>query len=205
MAKHVDAIFVDPADFKAFAPVVQKAVKAKIPVFGFGDPVTGAVSSVYGAHYQIGMAIANYLGKTVKSGEIAALAGPPGAAWTTQRYKGFTTTLKKYPGLRLKATQWTNADSTDGLNTTEDFLTRFPNLKGIYAADNSVGEGAGSAVQARHAQDRVTVATAVMSIATRSMIRSGAIKFDIAMQVVKIEHPSITSSRSGSTSPCRRT
>ena len=184
VSKRVDAIFVDPADFKAFVPVVNRAIAAHIPVFGFGDPVTGAVSSVYGAHYRIGQAIANFLGQTVKQGEIVAEAGPPGAVWTTTRYKGFIATLKKYPGLRLKATQWTNADSTDGLNTTEDFLARFPNLKGIYAADNSIGEGAGNAVAAHHAQDRVAVATAVMSIATRNMIRKGYIKFDVAMQVV---------------------
>jgi ABC-type sugar transport system substrate-binding protein len=184
IAKHVDAIFVDPADPKAFGPVVAKAKKAKIPVFGFGDPVSGAVSSVYGAHYKIGAAVANYFGHTLKSGDVVAEAGPAGATWTTIRYNGFTTTLKKYPGLHLRATQWSDPARIQGVQLTEDFLTRFPTLKGVYAADNSIGEGAGDAVAARHLQKQVSVATAVMSTDTRRMIRSGAIKFDVAMQVV---------------------
>lgn len=184
IAKHVDAIFVDPADDKAFGPVVAKARSARIPVFGFGDPVGGAVSSVYGAHYNIGKAVANFLGRRVRTGAVVAEAGPPGAAWTTQRYKGFTDTLKKYPGLHLVATQWSDPTRNQGLNLTENLLTRFPTVKGIYAADNSIGEGAGDAVAARHVQNQVAVATAVMSTDTRRMIRGGAIKFDVAMQVV---------------------
>lgn len=186
IARHVDAIFVDPADARAFDPVVREAARAKIPVFGFGDPVNGAVSSAYGAHYKIGKAIAAWIGANVKKGDVVAEAGPPGAAWTTARYQGFTETLKQYRGLGLRATQWSDPSRDEGLKLTEDFMTRFPNLKAVYAADNSIGEGAGDAVAAAHAQNRVAVTTAVMSVDTRRMLRTGTIKYVVAMQVVQL-------------------
>ncbi len=82
-----------------------------------------------------------------QGGEIAFIRFHQGSQTDTQREQGFLDGLKKHPELKLVATQSSQSDATVALAVTENILTAHPNLKGIFAANESGVIGAVEALR----------------------------------------------------------
>lgn len=106
------------ADFgPAELPAIRAAKKAGVDVVPYDASVGGAPSVDFTATtiadaYNGGQAMADWVGKTVKSGGVVFLGGIPGAPTSAQYMSGITAKLASYPNLKLLVstpvvTNWT--------------------------------------------------------------------------------------------------
>jgi ABC-type sugar transport system substrate-binding protein len=187
----VAALLLDPISDEALRPLVQKAVDAKIPVIGVGDPINhpGVSAAVTSSHEQIGQAMGDGIVKAFNGApaKVVILAGPPGAEWTTRREKAFEDVIKKNPNFEILTVQWFDeVTRSKGLSLTEDFMKTFPNANLFYAADNAIGLGVADAVKTAGKTGQIKIVTSVVDRDTVTMIKEGVITVDIAQQVVLI-------------------
>ena len=132
--RHVNAIIVGATNGDAVRPAVEQAIAAKIPVVGLSSiPNTPKLASAVGAdHYAMGKLQAQCLGKAIGgSGEVGMMAGPAGQSWADLRADGFRDTIKAdFPKIKI-VTESRLADNRNAaLNTTEDWVQRFPDPQG---------------------------------------------------------------------------
>ena len=64
-----------------------------------------------------------------------------------QRDKGFKEQLAaKYPGLKVVADKYADGMASTGLNIMTDLITANPNLRGVFASNLIMAQGAGQAI-----------------------------------------------------------
>lgn len=105
----------------ASIPVLRNATKAGVTVVPFFSKISGTpgkdyVDVVYQDPGPNGVMWADFLAKTVKSGKVIFLGGPPGATSSQGFMDAFKAGLKKYPNLKLVepnyvVTNWNPADA----------------------------------------------------------------------------------------------
>ena len=90
-------------------------------------------------------AIAAKYGKA--EGDVALIASLTGVASLDARAKGFREELAaKYSGLKLAADKVADGKATTALGLMTDLMAANPNLRGVFASDLSMAEGAGQAI-----------------------------------------------------------
>ena len=71
----------------------------------------------------------------------------PGVGSLDQRAKGFKEQIAaKYPGMKLVADKYADGMATTGLNMMTDLITANPNLRGVFASNLIMSQGAGQAI-----------------------------------------------------------
>jgi ribose transport system substrate-binding protein len=184
--QQVKAILVDPADPTVLKAPVAQAKSAGIPVIGTGDPAPDANSNVSSSHCDIGKAMAAGTKKLLPSGgDIAVLAGPPGATWTTDRLKCFKEVLNG-SNIKIKAEKTSEPAVDQGVAIASDFLQRYPNIDLLYGADDTVGVGAANAVKEANRCGKTQVLLAVLGEQAESLLKEGCVNFVVAQQTVLI-------------------
>ncbi len=150
----VDAIVMAACDKKALVPRVEEAMRAGIPVVTIDSGVESdlpvsfvATDNVAGAR-KAAETLANLIGG---EGKVGLLPFVLGAATSDMREQGFKEGLQAFPNIQLVATRYSESDVAKGMAAVEDMLTANPDLKGIFAANES---GAMGAVQALEATGR---------------------------------------------------
>ncbi|MBV8764153.1 MAG: ABC transporter substrate-binding protein [Hyphomicrobiales bacterium] len=138
-AKQVKIIGIDSAaDSKAFTSFLTT------------DNVKGGQVGADG----LAAAIAAKYGKP--EGEVALITSLPGVGSLDQRAKGFKEELAaKYPGLKLVADKVADGQATTALNIMTDLITANPNLRGVFASNLIMAQGAGQAIAENKAQDKI--------------------------------------------------
>jgi ABC-type sugar transport system substrate-binding protein len=185
IAQGVDAILLDRADPAALADVIEQAQAAGIFVFGSGEPIPEADGSASSSHCDIGKALAH--GAEVllpDGGTMAALTGPAGAFWATDRWRCFKEALAS--NIEIVAEQTSEPDASVGLTLAADFLQRFPDVNLIYGADDTVGVGAAKAVQENNQCDQVSVLFNVFGEQAEELLSVGCADYIVAQQTVLI-------------------
>ncbi|MEA2443826.1 MAG: ribose transport system substrate-binding protein [Thermoleophilales bacterium] len=184
--QQVKAILVDPADPTVIKAPVAQAKSANIPVIGTGDPAPDANSNVSSSHCDIGKAMAAGTQKLLpQGGDIAVLAGPPGATWTTDRLKCFKEVLKG-SNISIKAEKTSEPAVDQGVTIASDFLQRYPALDLLYGADDTVGVGAANAVKEANRCGKTKVLLAVLGEQAESLLKEGCVNYVVAQQTVLI-------------------
>lgn len=161
--RHVDAILIGATNAAGVVPVIEEAKRKGIAIVGLGSqPKTKILTNVLADDYGMGSIQADYLGKYSEGkGKVAMMSGPPGLNWTIDRAKGFKETLKeKFPNMEIVAEQWTPVSRPKALNLMEDWIQRFPELKGIYTANDDLAVGAVEAIKAAGKVDQIKVSSA---------------------------------------------
>lgn len=149
LSKKYDAICVSPLTASNLVPALEKASKAGMPIINVDDsritevPVT---SFVGGDHKLMGVYAADYFGKKIKSGKVALIEGMAGSPASQQRVEGFTETVRKYKGLKLVASQPGNWDRIQAMNAAANIIQVNPDLKAIYACNDTMALGVMEAV-----------------------------------------------------------
>lgn len=105
----------------ASLPVIRNATKAGVTVVPFfakisGTPGKDYVDVVYQDPIPNGLMWADFLAKTVKTGNVIFMGGPPGATSSQRFMDAFREGVKKHPGLKLVeenyvVTNWNPADA----------------------------------------------------------------------------------------------
>lgn len=191
IVRKVAAILQDPANPASFNGVVRQAQAAGIPVVGTGSPIVAseveADAASSSSHCNIGHELSKGARKLLPNGgNIAVLAGPPGAFWASDRLRCFKEDIKG-TNIKIVAEQTSEQDAAVALSLANDFLQRFPDIDLLYGADDTYGIGIARAAKgAGKCGGKVKVLFAVLGAAAEEMMRAGCADYVVAQQPVLI-------------------
>jgi ribose transport system substrate-binding protein len=154
VAEKPAAVVIAPTQFQALGKPIDEAAK-KVKIIGIDSAADSkaftsflTTDNVQGGRIAadgLAAAIAKVYGKP--EGDVALITSLPGVGSLDARAKGFKEELAaKYPGLHLVADKVADGQATTGLNITTDLITANPNLRGIFASNLIMAQGAGQAV-----------------------------------------------------------
>jgi ribose transport system substrate-binding protein len=182
----VKAVLIDPADPTTLEGSLAQVKAASVPVVGAGDHFPGADVSVSSSHCDVGHAMAKGAQQLLPDGgTMAALTGPAGAPWTTDRWKCFTEDLKS-TNIKIVSEKASDPAVEQGVTIASDFLQRSPKLDLIYGADDTVGVGAAKAVQEAKRCGKTQVLTAVLGREAEALLKEGCVNYVVAQQTVLV-------------------
>ena len=154
VANNPAAVVISPTQFAALGKPIDEAAK-KVKIIGIDSSADSkaftsflTTDNVQGGRIAadgLAAAIAGKYGKA--EGDVALITSIPGVGSLDARAKGFKEELAaKYPGLKLVADKVADGQATTGLNITTDLITANANLRGIFASNLIMAQGAGQAV-----------------------------------------------------------
>lgn len=159
IARRVDGIALAPAERIALVSAIERAGREGIPVtiFDSGANTEKYVSFVATDNYAGGQMAARRLAEVLGGrGKVAIIAVTPGGASTSERERGFKDVIEKqFPLVQVAALQYGMADRARSLAVTEDILTAHPDLRGIFASNESSAVGAAQALKSRGLSGKV--------------------------------------------------
>jgi ribose transport system substrate-binding protein len=152
IAQHPDAIIISPADAKAMAAPLKKAVDAGIKVVTAGQTLEDKsflTSAVIGDNVAEGKAVADLLAKLEKGkkGRVSLLGYQKGGSTITDaREEGFEEEIKKYPNLDYIGVTDMAVNLTAGTAAAKAVMTAHPDLIGLVTDFTPNATGANTAV-----------------------------------------------------------
>ena len=157
------AIVISPTQFAALGePITEAAKKVKIIGIDSGADSKAFTSFLTTDNVAGGRAAADALAAAITEkygkaeGDVALITSLPGVGSLDQRAKGFKEQIAaKYPGIKLAADKIGDGQQTTGLNIMTDLITSMPNLRGVFASNLIMAQGAGQAIAENKAQDKI--------------------------------------------------
>ena len=149
LSQGVQALVLNPIDSKAIIPAVEKANQMNVPVYMLdrgsdGGKVTSFVAS---DNVALGRTGADWIAAQLKQrygsekGNVVDLIGLVGTTAATDREKGFSDEIAKYPDIKVVARQEGGFDQEKSLNAMTNILQKYPQIDAVFGAndDNTVG------------------------------------------------------------------
>ncbi len=138
--------FESAALTKPVAQLKDKGVYVTVVDRGLTD--TAAQDAyVAGDNTAFGKIPAEYIAKALGGkGNIVALRGIA-TTLDTERMDAFNSVLKDYPDIKLLDAKYGNWNRDDAFKVTQDYLTRFPEIDAIWAADDDMAVGVLKAIE----------------------------------------------------------
>jgi ribose transport system substrate-binding protein len=152
IAQEVDALLVNAVDPAAVVPSLKKASEAGIPVImnnadtneeGHQYTETFVTTDTYGQGFAVGEAIKAVMEPNSK---MAIISGKPGQSGVAERIQGAKDAVEG-TGIEFIAEQPAEWSKDKALTVMQDFLTRYPDLNGVYALDDPMALGALQAIK----------------------------------------------------------
>ena len=165
VAEKPAAIVIAPTQFAALGKPIDEAAKS-VKIIGIDSAADSKAftSFLTTDNVQGGRAGADALADGIKAktgkveGDVALITSIPGVGSLDQRAQGFKEQLKaKYPGLKLVADKVADGQATTALNIMTDLITANPDLKGVFASNLIMAQGAGQAVAENKIADKLTL------------------------------------------------
>ncbi|MCX8065178.1 MAG: ABC transporter substrate-binding protein [Candidatus Hydrogenedentes bacterium] len=158
--RKVKAIVLAASDANALVGIVENAVNKGIPVVTIDSGVNSdkpvsfvATDNILGAKIA-----ADTLAKLIgEEGEVGLIPFVAGAATSEMREKGFKEGISAYPNIKLVSVLYSDSNVAKAMDVTNDMLTAFPNLKGIFAANESSAVGCAQAIKSKGKAGQVKV------------------------------------------------
>ena len=157
------AIVISPTQFKALGQPIDEAAKKTI-IVGIDSAADSKAftSFLQTDNVQGGRAGADALAAAIQAkygkpeGDVALITSIPGVGSLDQRAKGFKEEIAaKYPGLKLVADKVADGMATTALNIMTDLITAYPNLRGVFASNLIMAQGAGQAIAENKVADKI--------------------------------------------------
>jgi ribose transport system substrate-binding protein len=158
LALKPDGLVLIPTDPKALQASVAKAKAAGVAVSMVDtktDDLTDVVSFITGDNQDGGSQAADAMAKAMgyKDGttyEVVIGLTSDTATTNVGRRDGFKKQIAaKYPGIKVVDEAFSQSKPDVANTNVNNWLTKFPNLKGIFAIDGSNADGAAAAIQAK--------------------------------------------------------
>jgi len=154
IAQGAKVLIVAPENSDGLAPAFAKAKAKHIPILTIDRTVQGTACSDFigfiGSDFAGQARIAaDDLGKALKGkGDVVVLQGTSGNNVATDRTQGFNKEIAaKYPGIKIVASQTANFDQATGQKVMEQILQSHPDIKGLYAENDTMALGAIQAIR----------------------------------------------------------
>jgi len=157
------AIVISPTQFAALGKPIDEAAK-KVKIIGIDSAADSKafVSFLTTDNVQGGRVAADGLAAAIAAkygkaeGQVALITSIPGVGSLEQRKQGFKEQLAaKYPGLKLVDEKYGDGKATSGLNIMTDLITANPDLRGVFASNLIMAQGAGQAIAENKAADKI--------------------------------------------------
>jgi ribose transport system substrate-binding protein len=166
VAEKPAAIVISPTQFAALGKPIDAAAKS-VKIIGIDSAADSKAftSFLTTDNVQGGRAAADALAEGIAAknggkvaGDVALITSLPGVGSLDQRAKGFKEELAaKYPGLKLVADKVADGQATTALNIMTDLITANPDLKGVFASNLIMAQGAGQAVAENKLQGKIAL------------------------------------------------
>ena len=157
------AIVISPTQFAALGKPIDEAAK-KVKIIGIDSAADSKAftSFLTTDNVQAGRVAADGLANAIKAkygkaeGDVALITSIPGVGCLDQRSKGFKEEIaNKYPGLKLVADKVADGQATTALNIMTDLITANPDLRGVFASNLIMAQGAGQAIAENKIADKI--------------------------------------------------
>jgi ribose transport system substrate-binding protein len=157
------AIVIAPTQRAALGKPIDEAAK-KVKIIGIDSAAdsNAFTSFLTTDNVQGGRIAADGLADAIKAkygkaeGDVALITSIAGVGSLDQRAKGFKEEIAaKYPGLKLVADKIADGQATTGLNIMTDLITANPNLRGVFASNLIMAQGAGQAIAENKVADKI--------------------------------------------------
>jgi ribose transport system substrate-binding protein len=163
VAQKPAAVVIAPTQFAALGKPIDAAAK-QVKIVGIDSAADSkaftsflTTDNVQGgrvAAEALAAAITKQYGKP--EGNVALITSLPGVGSLDQRAKGFKEVLaSKYPGLKLIADKVADGQATTALNIMTDLITANPDLRGVFASNLIMAQGAGQAIAENKLQSKI--------------------------------------------------
>jgi len=158
LAQKPDGLVLIPTDPTALQATVTKAVAAKIPVVNVDTHVgdlTNVISFITGDNADGGSKAADAIAKAIKyssTKKFQVAVGLTSATATTNvaRLEGFKAQIAaQYPNISIVDVAYSQSQPAVANTNVSNWLTKYPNLNGIFAIDGTNADGAAAAIQAK--------------------------------------------------------
>ena len=158
IAREYDGIAFAPITPVNLIPVISKANDLGIPVVNLDERVPFNTLRDRGAYVYsfvttnnvlVGEQAAEFVIQKLgpEGGKVAVIEGMAGNVSGDDRRDGFTNRIKQEANFEVVASQPANWDRTQALNVATNILNRHPDLKAIYACNDTMALGALRAVE----------------------------------------------------------
>ena len=156
ITKQFDVIVIAPADSRAMVEPLAQAIDAGIVVVNIDVALdeqakeeAGVELAFFGPDNRAGAKLAgDELGKLLgEGGKVVILEGNPEADNAVQRQLGFVDSVEEY-GLDLLESRTANWEQELANGLMTDYLTKYPDVQGVMAANDSMALGVNSALEA---------------------------------------------------------
>ena len=162
-SRGADAVVVAPNSSEALNNVIERARKGGMKVIVADTAITTDEDGFIGtdnikAATQAGARMCQ-LAKDAgnETGDVMIASSVAGVQVLKDRDAGFRAGLKACPGLKVGVVRYNNNDLNTAASQVNDALTANPNLVGVFAANNTSGNGAARAIKDNNAADRIPV------------------------------------------------
>src|SRR4051794_6466947 len=160
------AVVISPTQFAALGRPIDNAAKS-VKIIGIDSAADSKAftSFLTTDNVQGGRAAADALAQGIGAknggkveGNVALITSLPGVGSLDQRAQGFKQQLAaKYPGLKLVADKVADGQATTALNIMTDLITANPDLKGVFASNLIMAQGAGQAIAENKLQNKIAL------------------------------------------------
>lgn len=156
IAKNVDAIVIAPADSKALIPICTKAIEKGIVIINIDNQLDSeilkekkhSITFVGPNNRYAAMQVATKLAEKIEKGsEVAILEGIPTAFNSKERVEGFVEAFLDY-GMNIVEIKPCDWDITKANTATTAIFRKYPNIRGIACANDTMALGALAAIKA---------------------------------------------------------
>lgn len=144
-AQKVDLIMVSPKEEKGLTATVKKINDSGIPVVLVDRGVEGEdfTARVKVDNVELGRMVAEYMAKKLNGkGNVVIIEGVPGASTVLESQQGFVETMKKYPDIKILASQPADYRRDKAMQVMENYLQAYPKIDGVYTHADEMTMGA---------------------------------------------------------------
>lgn len=198
--RKVAAIVLAPSHQKSLVPAAEKAVAAGIPLVVIDSELDYDKSTSFVAtdNTKAGALSARRMGEVLRGkGKVAIVGIAAGTGSGMAREAGFQETMKKaFPEIVLVPLQYCDSDKSKAVTVSEDFLTRHPDLAGIFGSAEPCLAGALRAVETRNLKGKVKLVGIDASPALLEALKEGTIDGLIVQDPFRIGYEGVRAAAS---------
>jgi ribose transport system substrate-binding protein len=192
----VDAIVMAACDEEALIPTVKKALEQGIPVITIDSGIKSEDALCF-------VATDNLAGARQAADELAELIGGKGkvivmpflmgAATSQMREKGFKQQIEeRYPDIKIVQTVYSKSEVGEAVRQMEDMLTRYPDLDGVFAANEPGALGVANVLKDRKLDGKVKVVAFDAAPDEIKHLKEGTIQALIVQNPFKMGYEGVT-------------
>ena len=160
-ARKVDAIILNPCEFEASSPAIDKAIEAGIPIVNVNSETRSAPTAFVGSRdEESGRLAMGYIAERLQGrGNVLMMHGFMGQAAQIKRDQGAREVLARNPGLKLLADQTADWDRAKAITLMENWIQSYGRgINAVFAHNDEMAMGAVIALEQAKMKDKIVVA-----------------------------------------------